>query len=179
MLFNSSKKKIADGNNVKEMFSNALNSLMYNDSYKQELFLGEDKCLIGCTRYPEYPIHISENNEFWICLEGKIYGKNMASISDEIFALIKHVFNERTTAQEKRIIIADWLLSKDGDFIIYALDKINQDFVIINDVLGRLPFYYYNENGTISDKRNENTYILHVGKIDMYVYNVYIDIYGS
>ena len=153
ILFNSNEKKIGDGNNVKEMFSNALNSLMYNDSYNQELFLGEDKRLIGCTRYPEYPIHISENKEFWICLEGKIYDKNMASISDEIFALIKQVFNERTTIQENRINPADWLLSKDGDFIIYALDKINQDFVIINDVLGRLPFYYYNENGTIIASR--------------------------
>ena len=152
ILFNSNEKTIEDGN-VKEMFSNALNSLMYNDSYKQELLLGEDKCLVGCTRYPEYPIHISENNEFWICLEGKIYGKNMASISEEIFALIKQVFNGRTTVQENRINLANWLLSKDGDFIIYALDKVKQDFVIVNDVLGRLPFYYYNENGTIIASR--------------------------
>lgn len=153
MIFNSTETKIGDGNNLKEIFSNALNALMHNDSYNHELFLGKDKYLIGCTRYPEYPILISENKEFWICLEGKIYDKKMASISDEIFTLVKHVFNKRTDAHENRIIIADWLLSKDGDFIIYALDKLKHEFVIINDVLGRLPFYYYDENGVVIGSR--------------------------
>ena len=38
--------------------------------------------------------------------------------------------------------IADWLLDTDGDFVLYALNKSNNDFFIMNDLLGRLPLYY-------------------------------------
>ena len=37
-----------------------------------------------CTRYPEYPVKIFENQKFWACLEGKIYGKSEIAQEHEI-----------------------------------------------------------------------------------------------
>jgi len=141
--FDSNKKKITDGNDVEELFSDALNSLIHNDYYKQEILLTDDNYLIGCTKYAEYPINIFENSEFWVCVEGKIYGKTLSALNDEIYALLRRIFEATTPSEEDKKVIADWLLETDGDFVIYALNKNTKDFVIMNDVLGRLPFYYY------------------------------------
>lgn len=129
-----------------DVFLKALNSTIYNESYKSELLLKDGPYLLGCTSYPEYPIKIFENSEYWVCLEGKIYDKQ--EVDDEIYDLMKCIFSNRSISHENKKIISDWLLKTDGDFIIYALNKKTEDFVILNDVLGRLPLYYYWEHAT-------------------------------
>jgi len=123
-------------------FLNGLTSLFYNDDYSQELLL-EDPYLVACTRYPEYPIEIIESSEFWICVEGKIYNKTVSIYRNEIRILLKRIFATSFLTKEDKNTIAQWLLTTDGDFMVYALDKSTKDFVIINDLLGRLPFYYH------------------------------------
>ena len=125
-----------------EDFLNGLTALLYNHDYRQELLL-EDPYLVACTRYPEYPIEIIESSEFWICVEGKIYNKTVSIYGDEIRILLKRIFAATLLTKEDKNTIAQWLLTTDGDFIVYALHKSTRDFVIVNDVLGRLPFYYY------------------------------------
>ena len=44
---------------------------------------------------------------------------------------------------KKDQIAEKWLSKIDGEFIIYALNKKNREFVILNDILGRLPLYYF------------------------------------
>ena len=109
--------------------------------------------VVGCSKYPDYPINIFETDEFWICIEGKIYGKTIEAINKETHALIRRIFETTKTSEEDKRVIADWLLKTDGDFVIYALNKKTKDFIIMNDVLGRLPFYYYNQNDEILASR--------------------------
>lgn len=135
-----------DGGAIYEEFLKALNSTLYNDSYKLEILLKEAPHLLGCTRYPEYPVKIFENRAFWICLEGKIYDKEEQVVNNEINELMSLIFSNKLTRDEDKEIIADWLLQTDGEFIIYALNKNTRDFVIMNDVLGRLPLYYYHKH---------------------------------
>lgn len=135
-----------DGGAIYEKFLKALNSSLYNDHYKIEILLGEAPHLLGCTRYPEYPVRIFENRAFWICLEGKIYDKEYQVIDNEISELMSLIFSNKLTSDEDKEIIVDWLLQTDGEFIIYALNKNTKDFVIMNDVLGRLPLYYYHKH---------------------------------
>jgi len=143
------KKKIkADGNDGSdELFLKGLNSIIYDECYKQEILLKEDPYLVGCTKYPEYPIKVFENNEFWICIEGKIYGKQHSVLNNEINDLMNRIFSTRSVTEKDKKIIADWLLKTDGDYVVYALNKKTKDFVIMNDVLGRLPLYYYCKDG--------------------------------
>ena len=42
-----------------------------------------------------------------------------------------------------------WLARTDGEFIIYALNKKDKEFVVINDILGRLPLYYYYDDAKV------------------------------
>jgi asparagine synthase (glutamine-hydrolysing) len=105
------------------------------------VLLKESSYLVGCTKYPEYPMDVIRTNEYWLCIEGKVYGKPQAILKEEILDLLKHVFRPHPDLDKK--FVADWLLETDGDFIIYAFNKKTNDFAIINDIMGRLPFYYY------------------------------------
>lgn len=125
----------------------ALDSTIYDVSYKIEILSKEIPYLIGCSRYPEYPVKIFDNESSWICLEGKIYDKQERVVLCEINEVVNRIFTNKLTTDEDKKIIADWLVRTDGDFIIYALNKNTGDFVIMNDVLGRLPLYYYCKEG--------------------------------
>ena len=130
-----------------EIFLNALNSIIHNDFYKREIFLNDDLYSVGCTRYLEYPVKIFENSKYWICFEGKIYGKHYSLLANEMYELMNFIFSTRSYTDDDKKIISDWLFKSDGDFVIYALNKKSKDFIIINDVLGRLPIYYFCEEG--------------------------------
>ncbi len=150
-----------------EEFLKALSSTLYNDSYKLEILLKEHPHLLGCTRYPEYPVRILENSAFWICLEGKIYDKEEQVVNNEIIELISLIFSNKLIRDEDKEIIADWLLQTDGEFIIYALNKSTRDFVIMNDVLGRLPLYYYYKHEIEFIVSRELPFISHLIKDDV------------
>src|SRR5687768_2538886 len=142
----SKNHKLNDFGN--ELFLEASKSLIHNDSYKREILLKQGAISVVCTRYPEYPIRILDNNKFWVCIEGKFYGKDDLKIEVEIFNLIEIIFSTNLTVDNDKKKIADWLLDTDGDFVLYAVNKNNNDFIIMNDLLGRLPLYYTYRNGS-------------------------------
>ena len=45
--------------------------------------------------------------------------------------------------------IKNWLINTDGDFIIYAYNHDDNSILILNDVFGRLPLYYYSHKDEI------------------------------
>jgi len=156
------KKIKGDANEKDEIFLKALNSIIHNDFYKQEILLTDDPYLVGCTKYPEYPVRTFEDNEFWICLEGKIYGKDHSVLKNEIRQLMNFTFSTRSNLQGDKKIISDWLSKTDGDFVIYALNKKSKDFIVMNDVLGRLPIYYYCRDGNELLLSREMQFILSI-----------------
>src|SRR5215210_3177942 len=79
----------SENNEVGEsILSSALSSVMHNDRYIQEILLNEESFLIACTKYPEYPTTIYEDDHFWVCIEGKIYGQDDFKIKREINTLL-------------------------------------------------------------------------------------------
>jgi asparagine synthase (glutamine-hydrolysing) len=130
-------------NTSDEIFLKASESVIHNSYYKREILLNQYPYSVICTRYLEYPIKILDNSGFWVCVEGKIYGKDQTTLENEINDLIEHIFNTETWIERDKQVIADWLFKTDGDFVIYALNKKTKDFFILNDLLGRLPLYYY------------------------------------
>jgi asparagine synthase (glutamine-hydrolysing) len=139
-----------DFNKVQEMddsgdqlFLKASKSILHNKYYKEEILFKEHPYLILSTKYPEYPVKILDNNNFWVCIEGKIYGKRESVLDNELNEVTSYIFSNVLTIGKNKKFIKDWLLESDGDFVLYALNKKNKDFFVMNDVLGRLPLYYY------------------------------------
>lgn len=116
----------------------ALSLLLHTQQYKHKMLLTEDSCFLGYSAYDEYPIHVFENEKYFVCMEGRIYedgdlNTRLNSLAELVF--IKHHFDKND--------VAHWLLKTDGDFVIVLLDKCENEIVIINDVFARLPLYYF------------------------------------
>ena len=142
----TNEKNKTDNKSNNDQFLKGLATILYNDSYNREILLEVDPYLVACTRYKEYPVKIFNSSEFWVCVEGKIYDKTVSLLEDEISILIRRIFEATFLSEIDKNVIAEWLLNTDGDFVLYALNKNTKDFVIMNDVLGRLPFYYYHND---------------------------------
>jgi asparagine synthase (glutamine-hydrolysing) len=125
------------------MILKSLDSMIHFEQYERKILLNEKSYFLGFTAYNEYPITSFENNEFLICLEGRIYNKDDRLLNMELNHLAKYIFE----ADLNKIIISEWLLNSDGDFVIFILNKKSNRIAIMNDALSRLPLYYYCLNG--------------------------------
>jgi asparagine synthase (glutamine-hydrolysing) len=123
----------------------SLKSIIHTEQYKHEIFLDEKSFFLGCTRYDEYPVKFFETDEFYICLEGQIYNKN-SKLKSSLVDLAKMIVQNKKNMNEE---LAKWLLDTDGDFVIVIKPKNRSRIYIINDVLGRLPLYYYKRDGKL------------------------------
>lgn len=117
-----------------------LNSLNYLEKYKSRVILSEDNFFIGYNKYDEYPITIHDTEKDLIIIEGKVYNK-----TDEI--LLKELKELKAAYSDEAL--RKWLQSADGDFIIQIVDKTGGEALIFNDILGRLPVYYFIKENTV------------------------------
>lgn len=120
------------------VFIHALEELIHGENYKSDIIFDDPTFWLGCTKYPEYPIHIIENDDYFFVLEGQIYGKNPAQIEKELLDVAEWVTAE--AMYNKRLV--EWQLNIDGEFVLMFLHKKRRFFYILNDALGHLPLYY-------------------------------------
>jgi asparagine synthase (glutamine-hydrolysing) len=143
-----------------ELFKNsivnsALRSIKYDNNYSQEFLLKEGSFAVICTKYKEYPVTVFENDKFWVCVEGKIYGKEPSMVKSDVYTLLSNsFFSDGANQNSMNLNIRSWLSMTDGEFVIYALNKKNKEFVIINDILGRLPIYIYDVGSKVIISRD-------------------------
>ena len=66
--------------------------MIHDDNYESEILLTNNLYFLACTRYPEYPITIFENDKVWICLEGMIYNKESSQTNRELNHLLTGIY---------------------------------------------------------------------------------------
>ena len=125
----------------KSAILNSLDFLLHSSDYTKTVLLDEEWCFLASTQYEQYPLTSFENSEFQIYLEGKIYDNNPAAIHKDLEGLATILFRDPAIYRENDI--KEWLRSRDGDFVVFILSKASGDIVILNDVFGRLPMYWY------------------------------------
>src|SRR5690554_2619065 len=129
-----------------------LTSQNFLDNYIDKTFVKNDNIFIGANTYQHYPVRLIESEKYYIIIEGKIYNKEDKILEDELKELA-----EKTGMNNFNQHLKDWLTESDGDFLIYIINKNNNDVYIFNDMFGRLPFYYKRENdGTVICSRYLN-----------------------
>lgn len=121
----------------KQLIENTLSSLNILNGYKSQTILLTKRMFLGLNKYEKYPIETIYFNQFTIIVEGKIYNKVFETLQVELIELAKKI-NQKNITEE----LKTWLLTCDGDFIIYFIDNKLDKIYIINDVFGRLPLYY-------------------------------------
>lgn len=118
----------------------SLGSLKHYQWYEQSILLADGRVFLGYTGYEEYPITVVENDGFYICLEGRIYGRSPTDVRVELEKLSAILFAKAGRSASRA---AEWLLNADGDFLVFILNKRSGEICVINDALGRLPVYYH------------------------------------
>ena len=147
------------GSTSRESFDESLESLCHDDRYEADVVLESDAYAVGTTAYPEYPIRIVEDEHRWVCLEGRIYDHDDGALESELLEVGKRVL--ATDANEE--YLTEWLLETDGEFVLVAYDKSSGRLGLLNDALGRLPLYYYHDDGTFAFSRELRYLVESVG----------------
>ncbi len=106
--------------------------------------------LLSVFRYDEYPITKVETEKYLILIEGKVYNLSQNKFEQGIINL----FDNLSSFNHLKEILHNWLKTLDADIFIFFHNKINNQVMLFNDVLGRLPVYYYEDNQNLIVSRN-------------------------
>jgi asparagine synthase (glutamine-hydrolysing) len=118
----------------------SLNSLLHEPEYKKLVLIDEATTFLAATKHPAYMVEVIDYRDFFVCLDGHIYGKRPKVLRAELIELARAL---STTGRRTESLITDWLLSTDGEFLLFIKDKQSGHKFLLNDYRGLLPFYYY------------------------------------
>lgn len=150
-LFDSQENRIPP----KKRLLEALKSSFPLERYSHGILSFTQNHFLGFTKYPEYPLISFDNGDYFICLEGKLYGKDETQTKKELSALARQVdSNPHLKNKNKSEWLSKWLLNTDGEFVIIIISTHSSQTTIISDALGRLPLYYYWNGGKFILSRN-------------------------
>jgi asparagine synthase (glutamine-hydrolysing) len=127
----------------------ALESLLHDERYASEILVDQPQLLIGCTRYPQYPVRQLESEEHSYLLEGQIFGLSEPALLEEIQQAARWAFGNA----EDRDRLGRWLREIDGEFILTAICRKSNAIAILNDGAGQLPFFYTMREGKFVGSR--------------------------
>lgn len=116
-------------------------NMKHDLNYKTGVFVENDHTMVGYTGYDEYPIRSLENDDYLAIIEGMIYNIS----GNEVDSFISDVLLQNRHGSIPTDDVEDFLLNSDGEFVIAIYDKLSSDLIILNDVFGRLPLYYFED----------------------------------
>lgn len=106
--------------------------------YETDVLHNGQNLIIGRSFYNGYPFTVFQDDKHFTIVEGAIYNKSRRRIEEELSAisLTESSFDELTYK------IKTFLLGSHGEFLVVKCDKRNGKCLVVDDALGRLPFYY-------------------------------------
>ena len=109
----------------------------YNDNLSMINVNSDKNHFIRFSYHDGYPFNQFENNLYKIFIEGKIYSESNSTLEGNLYSIAEKIFNNKEVAS-----LAKWIKIIDGDYIGYIYHKETGEFILFNDLLGRLPLYY-------------------------------------
>ena len=151
----------------------SLDSLLHTPSYQREILLKTPSYLLACTRYKEYPICSFDTEDFYIWLEGRIYGKDLPKLKADLNDVAILLFEDPSDTKGR---VKKWLIETNGEFILFIVKKDSDEIVVISDALGHLPLYYCKLDGIflLSREMRFITKLLNNFKIDKATLSQYL-----
>jgi len=119
-----------------------LDRMRYTPQYVSETKCIGKNLLIGSVTYPRYPVTHSQSDSIHLFIEGFIYGEGRRGIDELIRQIAKDPAGKTWNDRER---LKKLLLNTDGEFAIAIVNEETGDIHILNDALGRITFYYYQD----------------------------------
>lgn len=121
-------------------FASSLQTLRHDDQYRSETLYYDDEAIVAGVGYEAYPISVWDDPDYFIVLEGKLYGLSREQTRAELREVCPLLFGNDEAA------VRDWLLRQDGEFLLLVRDRETSRWAFVNDVLARLPVYHYRDD---------------------------------
>jgi len=141
-------------------YNELLRSLNHLPYYNSQVLLDNNYCFVGTNGYGSYPVGKMKIHGYDVIIEGKIYNKTINEIIDQLENILSlsntNQFYDR---------LSKWILDSDGEFIIYMVT--DDSVLIFNDVFGRLPLYYYDDQNKLIVSRVLNFIVKSIGSHQM------------
>jgi asparagine synthase (glutamine-hydrolysing) len=99
----------------------------------------------GNNNYPRYSWVF---DDFTILFIGMVYNYKTNDMKDRVNIIVKNYSNSQ--AHDYLKLVRNFVRNADGDFIVYAYSKKEHKAILFNDILGRLPLYYYSNGKSIT-----------------------------
>ncbi len=128
-----------------DRFSDAQMSMLHFPSYSANILFEDEYLLIGSTAFEHYPVVYFEDDTSFIVLEGMIYNSDDHLIRQCLIEIAKDIQKEGQANRQ----ISDFLQGADGEFLVIIYNKLSNDLCVFNDSQGRLPFFYYRDEGSL------------------------------
>ena len=122
-------------------------NLNVHPDFADRMLFKDPRCFVISNAYDIYPVNEYDLPGFKVILEGRIYNERqlLSSLKE-----LCHILSEETDMAGVR----NWIKERDGDYIIFVFIESKNEYVIINDSLGRLPFYTFNDNRKVLISRD-------------------------
>ncbi len=140
-----------DVENWSNLFLKTQHLVKHNQQYSQKTILSDRSCIIGCTKYESYPLSSFDFNNYKIIIDGIVYNKDIKTVQSELSHIASLFDSDKIKTEVK-----EWILNSDGEYNILFYDSKNRNLYLFNDVLGRLPLYYYVDNKIVVLSREIN-----------------------
>ena len=106
--------------------------------------------------YEGYPIRRFILGDYLAIIEGCIYNKSQEEIED---TLKEYVQSKNSS------IVNSFVKESDGDFIVYLINVVDNELIIFNDYMGRLPLYFYYHQNRLIISRKLNFILSNISEI--------------
>jgi asparagine synthase (glutamine-hydrolysing) len=122
----------------KKRFMETLMGMRHFQWYETGVLHDGQDLIIGRSFYRGYPFTLFQDDWHLTIVEGALYNKSEKKIGEELAAISLTESNFDMLVKK----IRTFLLSSNGEFLVVKCDKRSGKCLIVNDALGRLPFYY-------------------------------------
>ena len=122
------------------------NEMLHFPFYASRQIIAEDSANIGFTGYEEYPLKIIDHQNFNLVLEGRIYNLEKNSLEKTLRPIAEAQIRSANIFDDE---LRRFLLTAEGEFIITIYDKARKRMLLVNDMMGRLPLYYFQDTESL------------------------------
>jgi len=130
----------------KSLYFQSLEAVIHSDEYQNHVLFEDKAFILSCTKYQYYPTECFQNDEFFIYLEGKIYEQGRGTLEEQLNQLAHMMFSGKEAPNSA---LKKWLLSTDGEFIIFIMHKPSRRIMVIDDIFSRLPLFIHRSDGKV------------------------------
>ncbi len=120
--------------------------LTFDQSYIFENLYTDDGISLTFSGYNEYPRFSYDDGQNKIFIDGTPYGTSYGEFVKDIISSVQEIIDSNGAKTDR---LKGVVLSTDGEFTVYYINKSHGMALVFNDALGRLPYYFQASNNML------------------------------